>query len=61
MNRFDLYSADEIFISGTAAEVVPVAKIDGREVGNGGIGPITEKIRDRYIKLVREEGYPINF
>lgn len=61
MNRFDLYSADEIFISGTAAEVVPVAKIDGREVGNGGIGPITEKIRDRYLKLVREEGYPINF
>lgn len=59
MNRFDLYTADEIFVTGTAAEVVPVSKIDGREVGSGKIGPITAAIREKYIAMVNSEGYPI--
>lgn len=59
MNRFDLYTADEIFVTGTAAEVVPVSKIDGREVGSGKIGPVTAAIREKYIALVNSEGYPI--
>lgn len=59
MNRFDLYTADEIFVTGTAAEVVPVSRIDGREVGDGKIGPITEEIRKRYMQMVQAEGYPI--
>lgn len=59
MNRFDLYTADEMFVTGTAAEVVPVSKIDGREVGNGKIGPVTEEIRGKYMALVRSEGYKI--
>lgn len=59
MNRFDLYTADEIFVTGTAAEVVPVARIDGREVGVGQIGPVTEEIRGKYLAMVQSEGYPI--
>lgn len=59
MNRFDLYTADEIFVTGTAAEVVPVSKIDGREVGNGKIGPVTEEIRKKYMAMVQSEGYEI--
>lgn len=59
MNRFDLYTADEMFVTGTAAEVVPVSKIDGREVGNGKIGSVTEEIRGKYMALVSSEGYKI--
>lgn len=59
MNRFDLYTADEIFVTGTAAEVVPVSRLDGREVGNGCIGPITGAIREKYAAMVNTEGYPI--
>lgn len=59
MNRFDLYTADEIFLTGTAAEVVPVVRIDGRDVGEGKPGPVTKSIRGAFVKAVREEGYPI--
>ena len=59
MNRFDLYTADEMFVTGTAAEVVPVSRIDGRQVGDGKIGPIAGEIRQKYIQMVRTEGYPI--
>lgn len=59
MNRFDLYTADELFVTGTAAEVVPVSQIDGRPVGSGKIGPITAEIREKYLRLVQTEGYPI--
>lgn len=61
MNRFDLYTADEIFVTGTAAEVVPVSMIDGRKVGSGEIGPIAAELRNRYRELVSREGYPIPF
>jgi branched-chain amino acid aminotransferase len=59
MNRWDLYTADEIFVSGTAAEVVPVSEIDMRPVGSGHQGPLTRRIREAFRKLVRNEGYPI--
>lgn len=59
MNRFDLYTADELFVTGTAAEVVPVSQIDGRPVGTGKIGPITDEIREKYMRLVQTEGYPV--
>ena len=44
LSRHDLYIADECFLTGTAAEVIPVVKIDGRVLGNGRIGPLTSEI-----------------
>jgi branched-chain amino acid aminotransferase len=54
LTRHDLYSADECFLSGTAAEVVPVVKCDGRIIGNGKPGPITCQIRERFLQLTQE-------
>ncbi len=59
LTRFDVYTADEIFVSGTAAEIVPVREVDGRIIGEGTIGPVTKRIREQYQKLVSSEGYPI--
>ena len=50
--RSDLYLADEVFCSGTAAEVVPIASVDDRNVGTGKPGPITQMIQDEYQKAV---------
>lgn len=44
MTLFDLYTAEEIFLTGTGAEIVPVVSIDGRTVGSGRCGPITQKL-----------------
>ena len=44
LTRFDLYTADECFVTGTAAEIMPVICIDNRTIGNGLPGPVTEKI-----------------
>lgn len=51
VSKEDLRTADEIFLTGTAAEIDPVGMFDGRPVGDGGIGPITEKIRTLYSAL----------
>ncbi len=59
LNRWDIYTADEIFLTGTAAEVIPVVEVDLRSVGDGKPGPVTKKIRDVFCKLVRGEGYEI--
>jgi len=48
-----LYLADEVFLSGTAAEVTPVREIDGRIIGSGKPGPVTRKIQDLYQNVVR--------
>lgn len=53
LQRHDLYIADECFLTGTAAEVVPVTKIDGRAIGSGSVGPITRKLFDAFDKHVR--------
>ena len=50
--RTELYLADEIFLTGTAAEITAVTSVDGRIIGNGREGPITKGIRERYAKLV---------
>ena len=55
ITRSDLYFADEIFMTGTAAEVTPIAEIDGRSIGNGSRGPITQKLQADYFALVRGE------
>jgi branched-chain amino acid aminotransferase len=54
LTRHDVYTADECFLTGTAAEVVPVVKCDGRAIGNGKPGPITRQLRERFHRLVRE-------
>ncbi len=55
LTRHDVYTADECFLTGTAAEIIPVVKCDGRVIGNGKPGPITRQLRERFFALVREE------
>jgi branched-chain amino acid aminotransferase len=52
LNRYDLYSADEVFLTGTAAEIVAVTKLDGRVIGNGQSGPIVADLGRRFRALV---------
>ena len=59
LTRYDLMTADECFLTGTAAEIVPVAKIDSRPVGSGKPGPVTLKLMAEFHKLTRMEGTPI--
>jgi len=54
LQRHDLYVADECFLTGTAAEVIPVVKLDGRPIGEGTPGPITRQLRRRFQEYVRE-------
>jgi branched-chain amino acid aminotransferase len=54
ITRHDLYVADECFLTGTGAEVVPVTKIDGRAVGSGTPGAITKRLIEAFHKFVRE-------
>ena len=51
INRYDLYTADEMFFTGTAAEVVGVAKLDGRVIGAGVPGPVTKELAKRFKAL----------
>jgi branched-chain amino acid aminotransferase len=60
LTRYDLFNADECFLTGTGAEIVPVVKIDGRIIGNGRPGPITQKLVARYHALTRVSGEPIH-
>jgi len=51
LNRYDLYNADEVFLTGTAAEVVGVSRLDGRAIGAGVAGPITRDLAARFHAL----------
>ena len=53
---FDIYSADEAFLTGTAAEVVPMTILDSRAIGDGKPGKVTQQIMARYRELTRNEG-----
>ncbi|HWO87947.1 MAG TPA: branched-chain-amino-acid transaminase [Gemmatimonadales bacterium] len=53
LNRYDLYTADEMFLTGTAAEIIGVTKLDGRPIGDGNVGPITRDLATRFSQLVR--------
>lgn len=59
LGLFDIYTADEIFVTGTAAEVAPVVLIDGRSVGTGKPGPITKELIEGVRKLTQTTGTPI--
>lgn len=53
MTRHDIYVADECFLTGSAAEVIPAVKLDGREIGDGTVGPITRQLNQAFRELVR--------
>jgi len=53
VDRVELYSADECFLTGTAAHITPVAEIDHRKIGNGEIGKITKKLQKIYSEVIR--------
>lgn len=59
LTRYDLFNADECFLTGTGAEVIPVVKIDGREIGRGEPGQTTQKIIQEYHSLTKTSGEPI--
>ena len=56
---FDLYTADEVFVTGTAAEVAPIVEIDGRSIGEGRPGPVTKKLMKAFREVTKREGTPI--
>ncbi len=59
LTRYDVFNADECFLTGTGAEIVPVVKIDGRVIGNGKPGPITRRLVTQYHALTKACGEPI--
>ncbi len=59
LTRYDLMTADECFLTGTAAEIVPVAALDGRPIGSGKPGALTLKLTEEFRKLTRSEGTPL--
>ena len=56
LTRHDLFNADEVFLTGTAAEIVPVSNIDGRMIGNGKPGPLTKQLQAKFRQLTRTQG-----
>jgi branched-chain amino acid aminotransferase len=59
LTRYDLFNAEECFLTGTASELVPVVKIDGRPIGTGKPGPVTESLVGQYRALTKVSGEPI--
>ena len=59
LTRYDLFVADEVFLTGTAAEVVPVVDVDGRPIGTGKPGPVTGDLMRRFRELTRLTGVAI--
>ena len=53
IRRSELYLADEVFLTGTAAHITPVGYLDSRPIGNGDVGPITKKLRSLYVEVIR--------
>lgn len=56
LTRYDLYTADEAFVTGTGAELMPVTSADGRPIGDGTPGAVTRRLTDAFHALVRQEG-----
>jgi branched-chain amino acid aminotransferase len=53
IDRSELYAADEVFLTGTAAHITPVVEIDHRKLADGKVGPITKKLQEIYFDIVR--------
>jgi branched-chain amino acid aminotransferase len=59
MTVYEVHTADECFLTGTAAEIVPVARCDGRIIGDGKPGPITKRLMERFKEVTVTEGVPV--
>lgn len=59
MTRYDIFTADECFLTGTAAEVIPAVKLDTRPIGDGKPGPLTRRLIARFRELTASTGTPI--
>jgi len=59
MTRYDVWNADEVFLTGTGAEVIPVVKLDGRQIGTGAPGPIFSRILEAFRRVVLTDGTPL--
>lgn len=55
----EVYTADEMFTTGTVGELSPVLEVDGRQIGNGKPGPMTARLQERYAEMTSSEGEPI--
>jgi branched-chain amino acid aminotransferase len=60
LGLFDIYTADEMICTGTAAEVAPITWVDGRVIGSGKPGPVTRQLMAAFTAVTEKEGYPIN-
>jgi len=54
-----VYTADELFLTGTAAEIVPVVQVDGRKIADGKPGPLTRQVHERFHEITQSEGTPV--
>jgi branched-chain amino acid aminotransferase len=59
LGYFDLYTADELICTGTAAEVAPITWVDGRVIGSGKPGPVTRQLMAAFTAVTKKEGYPV--
>ena len=59
MTRYDIYTADECFLTGTAAEIIPVVELDARKIRDGKPGPVTRHLTGRFRELTSTTGTPI--
>ena len=59
LTRYDVFNADECFLTGTGAELIPVVKVDGRVIGTGKPGPVTRSLVKKYHALTQVSGDPI--
>lgn len=59
LTRYDVYVADECFLTGTAAEVIPVVEVDGRRIADGAPGSYSKKLKENFHKFAMENGTPI--
>jgi len=59
LSTTDIYAADEMFCTGTMGELAAVTRVDGRTIGNGKVGPMTQRLSELFKKLVGESGYRI--
>ena len=60
ITRHEIFNADECFLTGTAAEAIPVVKVDGRIIGDGRPGPITKRLIEEFRKIVTTDGVRID-
>jgi len=60
MTRYDIFTADECFLTGTAAELIPVVTLDRRTIGDGKPGPVTKRLMTRFHELTQSSGTVID-